>query len=100
MRKVLGVNISHNCSFAYFEDKVLKEYYEEDRFNKIKAYIPDENEPEYEYEVLKKFKNITFDTVVFSTHDRGYIQLDQPIVDNCLNQLKYNELFVHISQIK
>jgi predicted NodU family carbamoyl transferase len=91
MRKVLGVNISHNCSFAYFEDKVLKEYYEEDRFNKIKAYTPDANEPEYEYEVLKKFKNITFDTIVFSTYDRGYAQLDQPIVDNCLNQLKYNE---------
>ena len=28
--KVLGVNFSHNCSFAYFENNVLKEYYEED----------------------------------------------------------------------
>ena len=44
MRKILGINISHNVSFAYFENNILKEYYEEDRFNKIKNYKPDENE--------------------------------------------------------
>ena len=38
--KVLGINISHHCSFAFFEDGVLKEYYEEDRFNKIKNFEP------------------------------------------------------------
>jgi hypothetical protein len=34
--KILGVNFSHNCSFAYIENNILKEYYEEDRFNKEK----------------------------------------------------------------
>ena len=38
--KVLGVNFSHNCSFAYFENNILKEYYEEDRFNKDKGFRP------------------------------------------------------------
>ena len=57
MRKILGVNISHNCSFAYFENNILKEYYEEDRFNKIKNFDPEENEDSnytYEYQALKK----------------------------------------------
>ena len=39
MKKVLGINISHHVSFAYFEDNVLKEYYEEGRFTKIKHMI-------------------------------------------------------------
>ena len=51
MRKILGINISHNCSCAYFEDNVLKEYYEEDRFNKIKHYEPEPLElGDYTYE--------------------------------------------------
>jgi len=70
MRKILGVNISHNVSFAYFEDNILKEYYEEDRFNKIKNYIPEDNEDSifnYQYKVLEKFKNINFDIVIFAS---------------------------------
>ncbi len=57
MRKILGVNISHNVSFAYFEDNILKEYYEEDRFNKEKHWGPEGTEirdETYEYHVLKK----------------------------------------------
>jgi len=94
MRKVLGINISHNCSFAYFENGILKEYYEEDRFNKIKHFSPDENELadfNYEYIVLKKFKNIIFDAVVFSSHDRGHLQLELPIIKHVLKQVKYKK---------
>jgi len=91
MRKILGINISHNVSFAYFENNILKEYYEEDRFNKIKNYEPDENELanfNYEYKVLKKFKNIIFDAVVFSSHDRGHLQIELPIIKHFLKQVK------------
>ena len=80
MRKVLGVNISHNCSFAYFENNILKEYYEEDRFNKQKNWEPMVDET-YKYHILKKFKNINFDAVVFASYDRGHINIELPIIN-------------------
>ena len=87
MKKILGVNISHNCSFAYFENDILKEYYEEDRFNKIKNFHPPLTE-EYEYEVLKKFKNTVFDEVVFVSYVRDHILIDKAYIDNVLKQVK------------
>ena len=93
MRKTLGVNISHNCSFAYFEDNVLRQYYEEDRFNKIKNFEPPNPiKEEYKYKVLKKFKDVVFDRVVFVSFDRGNILIDKSYIDNILKQLK-NEFF-------
>jgi|TARA_R100000084_G_scaffold36363_1_gene14586 predicted NodU family carbamoyl transferase len=99
MRKILGVNISHNCSFAYFEDNILKEYYEEDRFNKIKHYQPEENELAeytYNYIVLKKFKDITFDVIVFASYDRGHLQIELPIIKHILKQVKYKKYYFDI----
>ena len=90
MNKILGINTSHNCSFAYFEDGILKKYYEEDRFNKIKNFVPPcdpFNENPYEYIVLKKFKNYIFDTVVFVSFDRESIALEKLIIDNILKQV-------------
>ena len=96
MRKTLGINISHHCSFAYFEDDILKEYYEEDRFNKIKNYKPEDDESgnyTYQYEVLKKFKDTTFDVVVFATYDRGHLQIELPIVKHILEQVKCKKYY-------
>jgi len=88
MKKILGVNISHNVSFSYFKDNVLKEYYEEDRFNKIKHFYPPHPFFEqYEYEVLKKFKDIVFDAVVFVSFDRGDPLIDKAYIDNILKQV-------------
>jgi len=96
MKKVLGINISHNCSFAYFENNILKEYYEEDRFNKIKNFIPPNPFYEkYEYEVLKKFKDITFDNVVIVSFDRGNVLIEKPYVDNLLEQLRYKNFMFY-----
>lgn len=98
-KKILGINISHNVSFAYFEDKVLKEYYEEERFNKIKNYRPEYNEEgnyNYHYQVLDKFKNITFDVVIFASFDRGWIQMELPIIKNFLKQIKYKKYIFDI----
>jgi len=100
MRKILGVNISHNVSFAYFEDNILKEYYEEDRFNKIKNYIPEDNEDSifnYQYKVLEKFKNINFDIVIFASFDRGFMQLETPIIKHFLKQIRYKEYVFNIN---
>ena len=99
MRKTLGINISHHCSFAYFEDGILKEYYEEDRFNKIKGYKPEDDESgnyTYQYQVLKKFKNIIFDAVVFASFDRGNLQLELPIIRHVLKQIKFKEYYFNI----
>ena len=85
MRKILGINISHNCSFAYFEDQTLKEYYEEDRFNLIKGFEPPLDN--YQYEVLKKFKDVVFDGVAFVSYDRWPQQEDKIIIDNILTQV-------------
>ena len=100
MRKTLGVNISHNVSFAYFENNILKEYYEEDRFNKIKHFEAPENEEAnytYKYIVLKKFKNITFDVVIFSSYDRGHLQIELPIIKHLLKQIKYKKYYFNTS---
>jgi len=100
MRKTLGVNISHNCSFAYFENDILKQYYEEERFNKIKNFDPEENEDSNytsEYQALKKFKNVTFDVVVFSSYDRGHLQIELPIIKHILKQIKYKKYFFNIN---
>ena len=88
MKKVLGINISHHVSFAYFEDNVLKEYYEEGRFTKIKHMVPPFplGDP-YDYEVLKKFKDITFDCVVFISAIRESITEEKLIIDNILRQV-------------
>ena len=94
MTKILGINISHNCSFAYFEDDILKEYYEEDRFNKIKNFRPPHPflQAPYEYFVLKKFKDIVFDKVGIVSFDRGDILIDKGYVDNIIKQVKYKDL--------
>ena len=100
MRKILGVNTSHNVSFAYFEDNILKEYYEEDRFNKIKNFLPEENEDgnyTYKYKVLEKFKNITFDVVAFASYDRGHLQIELPIIKHILKQVKYKKYYFDIN---
>jgi carbamoyltransferase len=108
--KVLGINISHHCSFAFFEDGVLKEYYEEDRFNKIKNFEPfwvinqdilitgDETkfDDPYEYQALKKFKDIEFDQVIFASNDRMYMQIELLIIKNFLRQVKYKEWYFNI----
>tara|TARA_R100000951_G_scaffold5769_1_gene6222 strand:- start:162 stop:1106 length:945 start_codon:yes stop_codon:yes gene_type:complete len=93
MKKVLGFNISHNVSCAYFEDDVLKEYYEEDRFNKIKHFSPPHPfyEKDYDYEILKKFKDVVFDCVAIASYDMGDILIEKPYVDNVLRQLKFKE---------
>jgi hypothetical protein len=99
--KVLGINISHHCSFAFFENGILKEYYEEDRFNKIKNFEPfwvinqdilitgDETkfDDPYEYQALKKFKDIEFDQVIFASNDRMYMQIELLIIKNFLRQV-------------
>ena len=99
MSRILGINTSHNCSFAYFEDGILKEYYEEDRFNKIKNFIPPEdlfNKNPYKYKVLEKFKNHFFDTVVFVSYDRGNLLLEKCIIDNILKQVNCkNHIFLN-----
>ena len=38
--KTLGINISHNASICQVTDGKIDFYYEEDRFNKNKNYIP------------------------------------------------------------
>jgi len=92
--KVLGVNISHNCSFAVIENGILKEYYEEDRFNKIKHFRPphpmfDNN---YQYQVLQKFKNVNFDAVSISSCGIESICYEKLVIDNILKQIKCNDV--------
>jgi predicted NodU family carbamoyl transferase len=97
--KVLGVNFSHNCSFAYFENNVLKEYYEEDRFNKDKGFRPPH--PflgEYNYLSLDKFKNIVFDAVAISSFGAEEILLEKAHIENILKKIKCKEVKFYYTQ--
>jgi len=99
VKKILGINISHNVSFAYFENNILKEYYEEDRFNKTKNFGPEDNEVaeyHYKYKVLEKFKNIIFDKVYFASADRGHLQIELPIIKHFLKQINYKKSYFDI----
>jgi predicted NodU family carbamoyl transferase len=99
MRKILGINFSHNVSFAYFENNILKEYYEEDRFNKIKNFEPPAPfSIEYKYKVLEKFKDIVFDSIAFVSFDRGDILLEKPYIDNILKQVKFRNFKFYNNQ--
>ena len=98
--KILGVNFSHNCSFAYIENNILKEYYEEDRFNKEKNFRPPHPffVSNYEYQVLKKFKNITFDVVALSSSGKDNICYEKLLIDNILSQVKCNNVKFYNNQ--
>ncbi len=99
MKKILGINISHNCSFAFLENGILKEYYEEERFNHIKDYMPEENNHgiyNYKYKALNCFKDITFDMVIFSSYNRGHLQIEMPIVNHILTQVSHKDFSFHL----
>ena len=87
MTKILGVNISHNVSFALVNNNKVEEYYEEDRFNKLKRFY--NNDLNYKYLALKKFKNITFDRVAISSFGRHSDISDFEICQGLLKQVKY-----------
>jgi len=91
MKKILGVNISHHVSFALFENKKLKEYYEEDRFNKLKGFINEDTD--YKYKVLEKFKDISFDCVAISSFGRYGSISDFEIYQSLLKQIKYKSYY-------
>ncbi len=89
MKKILGVNLSHESSFAFFKNKILTEYYEEERFNKVKKfYLEPKVGVKYEYQCLKKFKDIEFDMVVFNSFDMGNSVFEKTLIDNILPQIK------------
>lgn len=91
-KKILGVNLSHNSSFAFFKNNTLIEYYEEDRFNKIKNFrLRPKIGLEYEFECLKKFKNIEFDMVIFNSFDWGDSIYEKILIDNILPQIKFKK---------
>jgi len=98
--KVLGVNFSHNCSFAYMENGVLKEYYEEDRFNKVKNFRPPNSffNINYQYLTLKKFQHIVFDAVVFSSPGIQNIYYEKLMIDNILKQVTCNNVKLYNNQ--
>ena len=99
MKKILGINISHNCSFAFLKDGTLKEYYEEERFNYIKDYMPEENNHgiyNYKYKALDCFKDITFDMVIFASYNRGHLQIEMPIVNHILTQVNHKDFYFHL----
>ena len=99
MKKILGINISHNCSFAFLKDGTLKEYYEEERFNYIKDYMPEENNHgiyNYKYKALDCFKDITFDMVIFASYNRGHLQIEMPIVNHILTQVNHKDFSFYL----
>ena len=41
---LLGINISHNCSIAFYKNKNLINLFQEERFNNKKNFLPDKND--------------------------------------------------------
>jgi carbamoyltransferase len=104
---ILGINTSHNASIAHYNNKLIS-YFEEDRFNKIKNWIPvDLNNCNYKSIDQKiKFKP---DIVIYTSYDRsirnyyGRLNLitDNLIIEKIQKQLNnpkyfFNPDFHHI----
>lgn len=66
---ILGINISHNASVAHYNNKLIS-YFEEDRFNKIKNWIP-YNLNNCNYKSLEQKIKFKPDIVVYSSYDRS-----------------------------
>ena len=82
-RMTIGVNISHNASICIKEDNSV-EYYEEDRFNKIKNWAPAADNFKYlSFSKIKNFKS----NFVFTSYGR-YDEDDLIIIDKICK--KYN----------
>ena len=47
--------------------------------------------------MLKRFKNVTFDVVVFSSFDRGYLQIELPLIQHLLKQVKHKKYYFDIN---
>ena len=57
-------------SYAFFDEVALKEYYEEDRFNKIKNFNPISSNL-LTFKGVQKFKDIEFDCLAISSYGRS-----------------------------
>ena len=90
--KILGINISHHMSYAFFEEEVLKEYYEEDRFNKIKDFNPISSNL-LTFKGVQKFKDIEFDCLAISSYGRSPQRNDYVVIEALENQIKHKEYY-------
>lgn len=97
--KILGINISHNASIAYYNNTLIS-YYEEDRFNRIKNWEPTDIN-NCEYKCIKEKINFKPDIVVYASYDKSiknyYGKLDvisdQHIIHKLQKQLNHPDYF-------
>jgi predicted NodU family carbamoyl transferase len=91
---LLGVNISHNCSIAFYKNKIISNLFEEERFNlkkkfAINAYPKAEN---FFLNCLDEKLNFNPDLVCYSSYGRKYTE-DSQIIKKIQKQLNYPKFY-------
>jgi predicted NodU family carbamoyl transferase len=90
---ILGINISHNCSIAFYKNKIITNLYEEERFNNIKFFktIVDDSF----LICLDEKLNFKPDVVCYSSFGRTQNK-DFKIIKNIQKQLNHPKYYFSI----
>lgn len=90
---ILGINISHHCSIAFYKNKIITNLYEEERFNYKKFYAP---EPNNSFLIcLDEKLNFKPDIVCYSSFGRNK-KKDYKIIKNIQKQLNHPKYYFNI----
>jgi len=90
---ILGINISHNCSIAFYKNKIITNLYEEERYNNNKFYAPEINKSFLI--CLDEKLNFKPDIVCYSSFGRTKNK-DYKIIKNIQKQLNHPKYYFNI----
>ena len=96
---LLGINISHNCSIAFYKDKFLSNLYEEERFNNKKNFIISDN-PSIEDSFLiclDEKLNFKPDIVCYASFGRHQNKVDIKTISKIQRQLDNPKYYFNIN---
>ena len=94
--KILGINISHHPSICVYEDNIIKEFYNEDRFILEKHWEPTSKNFKVFQSILQKINKVDF--VCYASYGRPSDNEENKIIKVLQNQLNNPPYFFNISQ--
>lgn len=94
--KILGINISHHPSICVYEDNIIKEFYNEDRFILEKHWEPKSTNFKIFQSILQKISKVDF--VCYASYGRPSDEEENKIIKILQNQLNNPPYFFDISR--
>ena len=85
--KTLGVNISHHPSICVFNNGVVEQFYNEERFNLKKNWIPNQKNFKIFQSILQKI-NFKPDFICYTSYGNSSSEIDKKIISVIQKQLE------------